>query len=291
MRRVLRIFPLYYLSLILVIIVLPAIKAFPFDLSYYKEHQLWHWFYLENWLLTMERWKNGPYILSHFWSLAVEEQFYLVWPLIIFFVKNPKHLFGLCVSALIFVILSRIYILSNRDLFPLYQNIFLFTRIDGILAGAMLALQRKNNFSFLKRHYYLIILSVIGINIIVYILRKSTFDLPYWGIAGYPTFALFFALLIKNAINPKNKFLNLILNTPPLKFLGKISYGLYIFHWPVFLLLYKYIEKWIVNILELNGLTLKLSVSLLLSFISFFLSIISYYTFERIWLKLKDRYR
>jgi peptidoglycan/LPS O-acetylase OafA/YrhL len=80
---------LYYLCLILVIIIFPLLKNFPYDLTYYKENQAWFWFYLQNWMLIFKDWNDNAILLNHFWSLAVEEQFYIVWPLW-FFIKNQS---------------------------------------------------------------------------------------------------------------------------------------------------------------------------------------------------------
>src|SRR5262245_16358318 len=91
-RRVLRIFPLYYLCLILVIVIFPLIKNFPYDLSFYRENQVWFWFYLQNWMLIFKQWNDSAILLNHFWSLAVEEQFYIVWPLLVLLIRKPKQL-------------------------------------------------------------------------------------------------------------------------------------------------------------------------------------------------------
>src|SRR4030095_1290908 len=75
-RRVLRIFPLYYLCLIIFLLVLPRFAILP-DSDYYVRNQAWLWTYLQNWLYIF-RGNDNTVSLHHLWSLAVEEQFYLV---------------------------------------------------------------------------------------------------------------------------------------------------------------------------------------------------------------------
>src|SRR4030095_2778309 len=80
-KRVLRVFPLYYLSLIIFLIIFPLLGIYKSELKYYVDNQLWFWFYLQNWLLSFNFPTTGNF-LNHFWSLGVEEQFYLAWPFI-----------------------------------------------------------------------------------------------------------------------------------------------------------------------------------------------------------------
>src|SRR5690606_2384608 len=84
MRRTLRIFPLYYAVLVVLIFLVPegfAVRYAP-GLDQLRDVQIWLWSYLTNFHLAETNAFSIPYV-SHFWSLAVEEQFYLVWPFII----------------------------------------------------------------------------------------------------------------------------------------------------------------------------------------------------------------
>ena len=58
-------------------------------MHYYQNHQVWFWTYLQNWPLIFRDDVNAN-ALNHYWSLAIEEQYYLVWPLIVLFIKKPK---------------------------------------------------------------------------------------------------------------------------------------------------------------------------------------------------------
>lgn len=90
-RRTLRIFPLYYFALLLCLVIVPIVfkSLLPPDYGYYTANQLWFWTYTQNWLFSKTGFPENL-TLVHFWSLAVEEQFYLFWPLFvrIFFPEN-----------------------------------------------------------------------------------------------------------------------------------------------------------------------------------------------------------
>jgi peptidoglycan/LPS O-acetylase OafA/YrhL len=90
-RRALRIFPLYYLSLAIFLFVIPSVIATQsFELP--RSNQFYLWTYTSNvYMSWTNAWSFGP--LDHFWSLAVEEHFYLIWPAVVFFL-SPKDFFA-----------------------------------------------------------------------------------------------------------------------------------------------------------------------------------------------------
>src|SRR6185295_3788466 len=96
-RRTLRIFPLYYGVLFALFVLLPVVPlAYPSGLSESLGHQAWLWSYASNLYVSLKgTWAALPYV-SHFWSLAVEEHFYLVWPIVVLaFAK--RTLLAICV--------------------------------------------------------------------------------------------------------------------------------------------------------------------------------------------------
>jgi peptidoglycan/LPS O-acetylase OafA/YrhL len=286
-RRILRIFPLYYFSLILFLWIIPAINTSLLDMKYYQEHQLWFWTYLQNWPLIFKD-DSGASVLNHYWSLAIEEQYYLIWPFIILLLKKPKRIFILCILLLVIVIASRFYIWQNRNDFPTYERAFLFTRIDGILIGAMLASLYNINAQLLRKYFTVFLLLLTALNYAFYLFKKNQSpDFPVWGIAGFTTFALIFAMIVYEAVMKENKFINFILSNSFLRFLGKYSYGFYIFHWPVAIIL----SPWFYNItsalFEKNSFIHLLSTGILSTIAGLLVSIICYHALEKHFLKLK----
>lgn len=287
-RRILRIFPLYYLSLLLFLIILPSFSNFPLDVSYYQKHQWWFWTYLQNWTLIFD-YDGHAVALNHFWSLAVEEQFYLVWPFIIILFNKPGRTLLFCLIALVTVILARLYIWNHREAFPSYQWLFLFTRIDGLLIGSMLAVIYRANPDLLHKYSTYLILFLAGVNFGIYFLDKEI-NFPVWAVVGYTTFAIIFALLVYESIRSGNKAFNFIFNNPVLHFLGKYSYGFYIFHWPVFLLAQPYCNSLAGQWFTPGSLSYQLFSAVLATLAGLAVSVIVFHLFEKHFLKLKKRF-
>jgi peptidoglycan/LPS O-acetylase OafA/YrhL len=290
-KRVLRIFPLYYLSLIILLLVLPRIKGFPLDFSFYIDHQWWFWTYMQNWFLIFYDVGHTTTAIQHYWSLAVEEQFYILWPCVIFLVRKPKILLGITGLLLIAIICTRLYMWTIQIKDLNYFGLYTYTRIDGICIGSMLAILQFMRSGFIKRYFTILILLLAALNFVFYFINKEyNFTYPYFAIVGYTTFAMLFAIIVHEIVQGGNKILEFILNIKLLRFFGKISYGLYIFHWPVYLILYEWLNEKVSSVLKLSGNDLALIVSVLLTLIGILISIISYYTFEKYFLKKKKAF-
>lgn len=287
MRRVLRIFPLYFLSLFLFLLILPSIKNFPLDMSWYQENQVWFWTYLQNWTLIFN-YDGKAIALNHYWSLAVEEQFYVLWPFIILFIRRPRALLVFCIVSLLLVILARMFIWQEREHFPSHQWLFLFTRIDGILIGSMLAVMHHMNPNLLRKYFTGLIIFITVANYAFYFINRARdFEYPAWAIAGYTTFSAIFALVAYEVISNGNRFINLVLRNPVLRFLGKYSYGFYIFHWPVYLLVKPYADELSERFLVAGSFGFLLTSALLATLAGLAVSLVSYHGFEKHFLKLK----
>lgn len=288
MRRVLRIFPLYYLCLIIFLIILPAFHKAPAGLKYYVDNQWWFWTYLQNWLFIIKKTTSSD-ILHHFWSLAVEEQFYLIWPLIILLVRKPKLLIVIMSTVLITVICLR-YIIWEKQIENLaYFNLYTFSRIDGIAIGSIMALVHQLDHGFLKKNSTIIVLLLAGANFLFYFINsRNNFGFPYMAIIGYTTFALMFALLIYEAVTGGSKIINVLFNNGILKFFGKISYGFYVYHWPLFVLLNPLLLSWLQEHSMPYPHVLS---SITCSLVGLAVSLISYRYFESWFLKRKQLFQ
>lgn len=287
MRRVLRIFPLYYLSLLLFLIILPAFIRH-FDVHYYQENQVWLWTYLQNWLYIF---KNPGYsnALNHYWSLAVEEQFYLVWPLVILLLKKHQRLLAMLALLLVAVILLRLWIWNNKVADLAYFNLYTFTRIDGLCMGSMLALLQRISPRFLKNYMPVLVLAFAGLNFIFYFInRNNQFSFPYLALTGYSTFAMIFVLLLNETISGETTLINRLFSWTPLRFMGRISYGLYIFHWPVHMLLAPAAGKLLSGLF--TGTNLSIATALITTATAILISWLSFRFVESWFLKMKDRF-
>lgn len=286
-RRILRIFPLYYLSLIIFLLIIPQ---FPnkLNLDYYTSNQVWLWTYLQNWLYIFNN-PDPSNTLNHFWSLAVEEQFYLLWPFVILVIRKPSHLLIFITLLLLSVIALRLWIWNYQIVNLAYFNLYTYSRIDGICIGSIIAILKAKNSNLLIKHTFWIVLTFAFLNFVFFFInRVYNFTFPYLALVGYTTFAMMFGLMLNEIITGNSKILNNIFKYPILTFLGKISYGLYIFHWPVFLLVNSFFFGRI-SIYLPNHESRILS-AFCSTLIAILISIFSFKYFETYFLKLKTRF-
>lgn len=137
-RRALRIFPLYYAVLIVLFVLVPAFGPLP---SSYAEdgplhRQAWLWGYLSNWSGPRGLGGGSPPVF-HFWSLAVEEQFYLLWPLIVFR-TSPRRLMTICIAVVGISIACRsLYLAIGVQPLAIYTSTL--SRMDALALGGLVA--------------------------------------------------------------------------------------------------------------------------------------------------------
>ena len=144
-KRSFRIFPLYYLICIISLLIIPHLFAEPIKFSEYWPNLI----YLQNFYISFYIPYYGP---NHFWSLAVEEHFYLIWPLIIYYV-DLKNLKKIIILIIILEPFLRI-LLIQRNIDVYYLT---FTRLDELLYGCLLAglLASKYSLLFLLVFHYI----------------------------------------------------------------------------------------------------------------------------------------
>ena len=267
LRRVLRIFPLYYLFLILTFYILPPLFELP---NSTLSQQIYHLTYLQNFAATFNWNFVGP---GHFWSLAIEEHFYLFWPLIVclFSIKNlTRIIFWIVIVALCLRVLM---INSGYEVFY-----FTFTRFDALAIGSFLAiielkglLKERNA----KKFVVLMLVLLVPMAIIWTVFRgegnKYIQAFRYLFFSGVYFSVIGFVLCIK-----ENNIINKCLRTKVFTYTGKISYGLYVFH-P---LTYSICDAYF----QLNNIGLNFIVCILFTYL---IASFSFYFFESLFLKLK----
>jgi peptidoglycan/LPS O-acetylase OafA/YrhL len=271
-RRVLRIWPLYYSYFILCIVTLAV-----FGITFNKQAIV---FYI---LLAA----NVPFILntampfaSHYWSLGVEEQFYAVWPWIV--KKSNKKLLTAVCGLIVFFVLLRIFfrILEMKKGISLPYTILTVTRFHCMMIGAAGAiLYNKGNITFIKiaTHW---LLQVCAWSIIV-LLALNKFKAPSF--IDNEIIALITVVLILGQIAGKQKILNL--ENKVCDFVGKISYGIYVIHPLIIFYLSKLTGKHIYN-----GAAAYVIVYALVAAVTLILAYLSYEYFEKRFLRIKQQY-
>jgi peptidoglycan/LPS O-acetylase OafA/YrhL len=233
-RRILRIFPLYYgVILILFVVVHP--------LTFEQRHPL---YILLVYLQNTPLWWNGvsPSLIvrltGHFWSLAVEEQFYLVWPVLIFLIRDRRRLLWAAAALAILAPVTRAVLLAHGAPFAATYELTI-CRADSLLSGAWLALAIRGNMRarVLKYATPVFILSLLICMGIAW--QNGNFD---WqanravNSYGYSVIAIANTALIGMSLRSSSLTAK-VMRLSFLRFLGKYSYGIYIYHQIVFALI------------------------------------------------------
>ena len=228
-RRALRILPLYYTVLILLLIVVPELPHTPILPRANLKEQLSLWLFIVNWTHA------APSGFAHFWSLAVEEQFYLLWPFVVHRLSAPR-LFAVCVYIGLAALVTRgIMVFSGASSWTVYTATT--SRLDALaLGGAGACLLRMPAArAWLSSRLSAVILAALILFVIgVPITRAYNTDTIPGQTFGYTLLALCCAILVTTAATAdeqaKSTLLTQILRWPPLRSCGKYSYAVYILH-------------------------------------------------------------
>lgn len=280
-RRILRIWPLYFLILVLALLVLPQIDLFALP-GYGKEviyknlypKIILYTLFFPNLVLVL--YGAIPYV-SHTWSIGTEEQFYLIWPIILKYFKK-KRIFLMILIVLFYKATDIILYLNYFNHFPyikIMQGYWFCFNIDCMAIGGFFAIvlfQKNNLLKFLLNNYLfysvlVLLISFLAMGIYVPHIHNQFYS-------------LLFGIVILNFA--ANKKLSTLLENKPLVYLGKISYGIYMYHL-IGIVLSIYLMKSI-NVSS-NLAIYSLSIGFTLLFAS-----VSYEYFESIFLILKKRF-
>lgn len=308
-RRTLRIFPLYYAVWAMLLILTPI--------------ALWQWnwrwalwpAYLGNYARffflhvpgnpyrfdritfgpRVQNWFGGPMHLyiGHFWSLCVEEQFYLVWPLVVYQVRRRETLLKICMAVILLMPVLRWLLSTTLPASLLHMELLyrsLPTRLDALLIGGAIALSLRGSQQTLLRRMRRPLLGVSALLFLVlYVVSTKVLLLPLEGsasswiaITGFTLIDLFAAALILESIHP-GSFLGRILSVRPLQALGTISYGFYVYH-DLFHDFYAYVAM---RYFRQYAYPVTMAIAFSSTLV---IATLSYRLLERPLLKLKDRF-
>jgi peptidoglycan/LPS O-acetylase OafA/YrhL len=225
LRRSIRILPLYLLTLFVLFLIVYA-------------H---HWPMRREWLLYLVYLHNFSHVamtgdprigVSHLWSLAIEEQFYLLWPIVLWFLRSEKAIVRFCFGSIAVSCLIRIAWHVLHPGYYLSAYFFSFTRADAILMGAVLGIWYGNE----DRWKQLIRWSKFLIPVLwlsaaaVAVVHGNAFPSDYIGVAlMIPLQNVIGASFVILALEPEGLVQRACSNSFMCK-VGRLSYGMYIFH-------------------------------------------------------------
>jgi peptidoglycan/LPS O-acetylase OafA/YrhL len=213
----------------------------------------------------------GGFWFAHLWSLSVEEQFYVVWPWLIFFLPT-KWLKRVVPAWILLAPVLRLIVPSLYGLGPARAHIFadssLLCQADAFAIGGCVAIFRDQLLHLSKKLLWIMTIAVIAIGIANYFAGASaagsywrTLGWPHWlfgqfnyqYVWGYSVINIWAAMLILTCLQGTAPT---ILNFPPLVFLGRISYGAYLSHGPLLGVYLYYLRP--INAFSVRGLVIFL---------------------------------
>jgi len=284
-RRSLRIFPLYYAALAVTLLVLPSLSLTMAE-SFRPaiDAQAWLWLYGANvWQSLTGEWGLGP--LNHFWSLAIEEHFYVLWPAVIYFTSRRTAM-QICGGLFLGSIVTRaVWLASGGN--NVAAEVLTLLRMDGLVLGSWLALAARGTDGL----QWLVgwarpALVVFGLAALAAdVTGRRLFGLPYaaWACTCG-------ALLVLVVAAARTSRLGRLGNSQALRFFGKYSYAMYVFQLPLVYVL--------APVMTASGVAACLGSAWfgqavycgLMFGLTAGAALLSWHLFEKHWLELKQRF-
>lgn len=309
LRRSLRIFPLYYGVFLVLLLTTPLMHwrwtwswlAWPLYLGNYLRF-LHPYTYGSPWAVVADaqiggtRFPQYRLFLGHFWSLCVEEQFYLFWPWVVFFVRSRRALLWICAACVVLVPLARAWgdsaLSANMLKAEILYRVTPF-RLDALLLGGLAALWYRGSQRDLMLRaaswVFWFCTAAVAIYLAQGILHNTFYVAPSWQLTWGLSFIDLYALSLLLVTIQPGTWLYRIFGWRPLRWLGRISYGAYVFHDMLDMPIKKFTEGVVTPHIHshfggnLTGFLMALSFSCVTAWLSFRF-------FESRFLNLKDRW-
>jgi peptidoglycan/LPS O-acetylase OafA/YrhL len=286
MRRALRIFPLYFAYLALLLGVAGHLPGGAFLLKTDAEWSTWT--YLTNVVVAIRgSWESVPPLTGHFWSLAVEEQYYLLWPVVVFFFcrRDLVRVALIGIAASLTLRVGMVAIGAS----PLAVFVLLFTRMDALFLGALIALaaQGEQWGRAVRMAQPAFLLGIGGIAAVISVQGHFDQFAPWTQTLGYSAVGILSAAIVLHALSaPEDGWVGRALRAGWLRAFGKYSYALYVLH---ILVLEGLLRADVAERLPspLLGQTVVYAVGIGASFV---LAYASWHLFEKHFLGLKSRF-
>lgn len=290
MRRVLRILPLYYGCLFVLFVILPLVGAEP---ATPFSRQVWYWAHSTNFLFVFRGVQHGDRYSMHFWSLAMQEQYYLIWPLVVYLLDR-RALMAVCAAAVAASLVLRTLLVSHGIS---YNSLTMLTptHLDGLAMGSFMAaaVRGPGGLPDLLRRVRPVALTALVALVAMFAWRATPVDRDAVTMTlGHSMIIVLFgcAAILAVAVRTSS-WAGAVLHQSWLRTCGVRSYGVYVIHFPVMVFLQE-------HHLGLGTLTARFG-SVAWAQVAWLamnfggtvgLTMASWYLYERHFMKLKRRY-
>jgi peptidoglycan/LPS O-acetylase OafA/YrhL len=292
-KRILRIFPLYYGVLIFFFLIVPIFSQQLYH--YYSglgDIQGSYWFYSSNWNMISNGLPRQP-LFFHFWSLAVEEQFYVVWPILFLICKSARSKYIGIVCVLALSIINRV----NSGV-PLHAYLNSLTAAEPLSLGCLLCILQQDG--LLQQAKKILIKAAYPSAAFLCVLFVRDHDLQIsnsWLIKyGYSAIDILILAIFAISLSGTNRgYWRKLFSMNWLRWLGKYSYSIYVFHWIILQVMVSKLEAFFATshvpaiMCYLLSRVIAIGITLLVSYCSYnyfeiyFLSLKKYFNQDRGW--------
>jgi peptidoglycan/LPS O-acetylase OafA/YrhL len=227
MRRLLRIVPVYYLCLAALTVLLLAVRPAHADTL---ARIPWHWAYLSNLTLARDGWDP---LIAHFWSLSIEEQFYLVWPWCVLLLPLRGAMAG-CVVGIVVALVSRFEFHAAAA--ERWAYAMPFARMDALLCGALVALAMRSDIPAPRLARACLACAATAAAAVAGVIawqRSPAWEGTPMLTVGLSLVAVAFAGGIGALACGSGAAVARAMSVPVLRSIGRYSYAMYILHWPL----------------------------------------------------------
>ncbi|WP_299228478.1 acyltransferase [uncultured Psychroserpens sp.] len=283
-KRTLRIFPIYYITIIGLAIfnIRGSIDLLPWTLTYSLNIG-------QNWFGAYDK------MFMHIWSLCVEEQFYLIWPFVLLLTRRTRYYKVILSFIIMSIVFKIVMFVLHWNNYEAVNHSNLIAAIDALAVGGMLAyLKRYNHYQWIRIENSSPYIALV----LLFLFWFISFNANDFKLASTSLLRLLSAciasILIVKAVSQRNYSINKIIRTKAFKFLGKISYGVYLYHWIISFLLMGYFSKlWervnfdVLGVFKVVQYHKYIGSFLFFLIVTIAVAIISYYCIEKPILKLK----